>query len=150
MQDRIVVQTEDFDVQQEYQALIENDQSAGAALMFVGRVRDMNEGDQVKTLHLEHYPAMTEKALAAIVAEARDRWPLNRVTVIHRFGDLHLTDQIVLVAVSSAHRKACFEAGEFLMDYLKTRAPFWKKEQTPDGERWVDARDTDMKDADRW
>jgi molybdopterin synthase catalytic subunit len=113
-------------------------------------VRDLNEGDAVAQMTLEHYPGMTEKALEQIVAEARDRWDIYDATIIHRVGTLAPTDQIVLVAVSSAHRGEAFKACEFLMDYLKTRAPFWKKEQTAGGSRWVDARFSDDQAADRW
>lgn len=145
----ISVQFEDFSVADEYASLAEGT-DAGAVVTFIGKVRDFNQGDEVTGLSLEHYPGMTEKALGEIVAQARERWPLLKTRVIHRVGDLELGDQIVFVGVSSAHRGAAFQACEFIMDYLKTRAPFWKKEQTPTDSRWVDARETDTSAADRW
>ncbi|MBP8268190.1 MAG: molybdopterin synthase catalytic subunit MoaE, partial [Aeromonas sp.] len=126
-------------------------QDTGAIVSFVGKVRDFNQGEHVKGLALEHYPGMTEKALANIVAEARGRWPLQECTLIHRIGELLLGDQIVLVVVSSAHREAAFEACHFIMDFLKTRAPFWKKELIADGvQRWVEARASDDAALARW
>jgi len=122
----------------------------GAVASFIGVVRDLNEGDHVAEMTLEHYPGMTEKALEKIVAEARSRWDIYDALVVHRIGTLKPGDQIVLVVVTGAHRGEAFEACEFLMDYLKTRAPFWKKERTPDGARWVEARDSDDAAADRW
>ncbi len=145
----IRVQTEDFDVAAEYQAL-SNSSASGAVVMFSGLVRDMNLGDTVGGLFLEHYPGMTEKSLQSIVDEACVRWPLDSVRLIHRVGQMHPGDQIVFVGVSSAHRKAAFEGCEFLMDYLKTQAPFWKRESTSEGDRWVDARDTDKAAVKRW
>ncbi|WP_188013822.1 molybdopterin synthase catalytic subunit MoaE [Photobacterium damselae] len=145
----ISVQFEDFSVTDEYEKLAQGTE-AGAVVTFIGKVRDFNQGDSVTGLSLEHYPGMTEKALSEIVEQARARWPLLQVRVIHRVGDLDLGDQIVFVGVSSAHRGASFEACEFIMDYLKTRAPFWKKEQTPEESRWVDARESDTSAADRW
>ncbi|UKA11019.1 molybdopterin synthase catalytic subunit MoaE [Photobacterium damselae] len=145
----ISVQSEDFSVADEYEKLAQGTE-AGAVVTFIGKVRDFNQGDSVTGLSLEHYPGMTEKALSEIVEQARARWPLLQVRVIHRVGDLDLGDQIVFVGVSSAHRGASFEACEFIMDYLKTRAPFWKKEQTPEENRWVDARESDTSAADRW
>lgn len=145
----ISVQFEDFSVADEYEKLAQGTE-AGAVVTFIGKVRDFNQGDSVTGLSLEHYPGMTEKALSEIVEQARARWPLLQVRVIHRVGDLDLGDQIVFVGVSSAHRGASFEACEFIMDYLKTRAPFWKKEQTPKENRWVDARESDTSAADRW
>lgn len=145
----ISVQFEDFSVADEYEELAQGTE-AGAVVTFIGKVRDFNQGDSVTGLSLEHYPGMTEKALSEIVEQARARWPLLQVRVIHRVGDLDLGDQIVFVGVSSAHRGASFEACEFIMDYLKTRAPFWKKEQTPEENRWVDARESDTSAADRW
>lgn len=126
MDPRVSVQAEDFSVDQEYQGLSEGT-SSGAVVTFIGKVRDMNLGDNVVGLHLEHYPGMTEKSLIDICNQAEDRWPLLGVRVIHRIGDLDIGDQIVFVGVSSAHRGAAFEACEFIMDYLKTKAPFWKK-----------------------
>ncbi|MGF1723321.1 molybdopterin synthase catalytic subunit MoaE [Photobacterium nomapromontoriensis] len=145
----ISVQFEDFSVADEYGLLAEGT-DAGAVVTFIGKVRDFNQGDSVTGLSLEHYPGMTEKSLAEIVEQAKARWPLLKVKVIHRVGDLDLGDQIVFVGVTSAHRGAAFQACEFIMDYLKTQAPFWKKEQTESETRWVDARDTDTSAADRW
>ena len=144
------VQTEDFDVGVEIARLREGDPRIGAVASFVGIVRDLNDGDAVASLTLEHYPGMTEKAVEKIVAEARERWDIYDALVIHRVGKLEPLDQIVLVVVSSAHRGESFKACEFLMDYLKTRAPFWKKELTPEGARWVDARASDDAAAERW
>lgn len=148
--DRIVVQREDFSLADEYARLATRADS-GAIVTFVGKVRDFNQGEEVKGLALEHYPGMTEKALADIVQEARRRWPLQECTLIHRIGELWLGDQIVLVAVSSAHRDAAFDACHFIMDFLKTRAPFWKKELTTEGvQRWVEAKESDNAAAARW
>ncbi|MFM4847573.1 molybdopterin synthase catalytic subunit MoaE [Aeromonas rivipollensis] len=148
--DRILVQRADFSLGEEYERLAARHDS-GAIVTFVGKVRDFNQGEEVKGLSLEHYPGMTEKALADIVTEARGRWPLQECTLIHRIGDLLLGDQIVLVAVSSAHRDAAFEACHFIMDFLKTRAPFWKKELTAEGvQRWVEAKQSDDAAAARW
>lgn len=144
------VQTADFDLGTELTAQRAQDARIGAQVSFLGLVRDMNEGASVAGMTLEHYPGMTEKALEAIVDEAKARWDLYDVLVIHRVGPLKPCDQIVLVAVTSAHRGEAFAACEFVMDYLKTRAPFWKKEDTPDGGRWVDARETDDSAAGRW
>lgn len=149
MDHRVSVQTEDFSVAQEYEALAQGSQ-AGAVVTFVGKVRDMNLGDNVVGLHLEHYPGMTEKSLLEICDMAQERWPLQRVRIIHRIGDMLSGDQIVLVGVSSAHRNAAFTACEFIMDYLKTRAPFWKKELTTEASRWIDSRDSDHQAAQRW
>ncbi|WP_318503844.1 molybdopterin synthase catalytic subunit MoaE [Photobacterium leiognathi] len=145
----ISVQFDDFSVADEYAKLSEGTE-AGAVVTFIGKVRDFNQGDAVTGLSLEHYPGMTEKSLQEIVDQANQRWPLLKTRVIHRVGDLALGDQIVFVGVTSAHRGAAFEACEFIMDYLKTRAPFWKKEQTTEQSRWVDARETDTSAADRW
>src|SRR5512134_4079785 len=144
------VQAEDFDVGAEVAALRRANPKVGAVASFVGVVRDLNEGDSVARLTLEHYPGMTEKAIEAIVAEARSRWDIIDVTVVHRVGELKPTDQIVLVVVAGGHRGEAFAACEFIMDYLKTRAPFWKKEETPGGERWVEARASDDDAAERW
>lgn len=149
MDNRVSVQTEDFSVAQEYEALSQGTH-AGAVVTFIGKVRDMNLGDNVVGLHLEHYPGMTEKSLLEICNMAEERWPLQRVRVIHRVGDMLSGDQIVFVGVTSAHRNAAFEACEFIMDYLKTRAPFWKKELTTQESRWIDSRDSDQKAAQRW
>jgi molybdopterin synthase catalytic subunit len=144
------VQTEDFDIAREIAALRAANPRVGAVASFIGTVRDVNDGNAVAKLTLEHYPGMTEKALEEIVAEARSRWRVIDVTVIHRVGELQPLDQIVLVVVVGEHRGDAFAACEFLMDYLKTRAPFWKKEQTPEGSRWVDARGSDDAAAQRW
>ncbi|MCC7114920.1 MAG: molybdopterin synthase catalytic subunit MoaE [Burkholderiales bacterium] len=144
------VQTAPFDVEAEVAALRGGDARVGAVVTFLGTVRDINDGTAVATLELEHYPGMTEKALEAIVAEAQSRFDVYGVRVVHRVGPLAPTEPIVLVAVTSAHRADAFDACRFVMDFLKTRAPFWKKERTPDGDRWVDARVSDD-DADaRW
>jgi molybdopterin synthase catalytic subunit len=144
------IQTEDFDSGREIAALRAGDARVGAVAAFIGTVRDVNDAAHVSSLTLEHYPGMTEKALEAIVAEARDRFDILDVLVIHRVGTLAPTDQIVLVVVTGAHRGEAFDACRFLMDYLKTRAPFWKKETTPQGARWVDARASDDEAATRW
>jgi len=144
------VQTGDFDLSLEVARLREGDARVGAVVAFVGTVRDLNDGAQVAAMELEHYPGMTEKALDDIAAQAAARWPLFATLVIHRVGPLLPLDQIVLVAVTAAHRGDAFAACEFIMDYLKTEAPFWKKEDTPDGARWVDARVTDDTARARW
>lgn len=144
------VQTEDFDIGAEIAAMRRGNPKVGAVASFMGVVRDLNEGDHVAEMTLEHYPGMTEKALEKIVAEARSRWDIYDALVVHRIGTLKPSDQIVLVVVTGAHRGEAFEACEFLMDYLKTRAPFWKKERTADGARWVEARESDDAAADRW
>lgn len=149
MDTRIAVQGEDFDLNQEYQQLAKGS-AAGAVVTFVGKVRDMNLGDNVIGLSLEHYPGMTEKSLSEICDQAEQRWPLLGIRVIHRIGDLDIGDQIVLVGVASAHRSAAFQACEFIMDYLKTQAPFWKKERTTEQTRWVESRDSDVQAASRW
>ena len=144
------VQTEDFDAGAEIAALRRGNPKVGAVASFVGVVRDVNDGDAISTLTLEHYPGMTEKALEGIVAEAKSRWRIIDVTIVHRVGELKPLDQIVLVVVAGEHRGEAFAACEFIMDYLKTRAPFWKKEQTPQGARWVEARESDDQAAERW
>ena len=144
------VQTADFDIGAEIAGMRRGNPKVGAVASFIGVVRDLNEGDHVAEMTLEHYPGMTEKALEKIVAEARSRWDIYDALVIHRVGTLRPGDQIVLVVVTGSHRGEAFEACEFLMDYLKTRAPFWKKERTADGARWVEARDSDDAAADRW
>ena len=144
------VQREDFDLGAEVAALRAGNPKVGAVAAFVGLVRDLNDGSGVSTLTLEHYPGMTESALEEICAQARSRWDLIDLLVIHRVGELAPTDQIVLVAVTSSHRGEAFAACEFVMDYLKTRAPFWKKERTPQGDRWVEARGSDDEAAARW
>jgi molybdopterin synthase catalytic subunit len=147
---RVRIQEEDFDVSEELASLRAGDARIGAIASFVGIVRDLNDASQVSTLTLEHYPGMTEKALLQIVDDAKQRWDIVDALVVHRVGTLRPTDQIVLVAVASAHRGESFAACQFIMDYLKTRAPFWKKEQTPEGERWVEARASDEDAAARW
>ena len=147
---RVSIQTEDFDLSTEVARLRENDQRVGAVCSFIGTVRDRNDGQSVSTLELEHYPGMTEKSIEAMIDEAFGRFDLFGARVVHRVGFLQPLDQIVLVAVTSAHRGESFKACEFLMDYLKTQAPFWKKEQTPDGARWVDARVSDDAALTRW
>ncbi|MGF1749368.1 MULTISPECIES: molybdopterin synthase catalytic subunit MoaE [Vibrio] len=149
MKPRVTVQADDFNVGEEYDALAQGTAS-GAVVTFVGKVRDMNLGDDVVGLSLEHYPGMTERSLEAICDEAENRWLLNGIRVIHRVGDMDAGDQIVFVGVSSAHRGAAFEACEFVMDYLKTKAPFWKKERTTQSTRWVDSRESDAQAASRW
>jgi molybdopterin synthase catalytic subunit len=144
------IQREDFDVARELERLRGGDARVGAIASFVGLVRDVNEASEVRTMTLEHYPGMTEKALTQIIEEARSRWDIVDALVIHRVGELRPGDQIVLAAVAGAHRGEAFAACEFIMDYLKTRAPFWKKEQTPAGERWVEARPSDEEKASRW
>jgi molybdopterin synthase catalytic subunit len=144
------VQTEDFDVGAEIAAMRKGNAAIGGIASFVGVVRDVNEGDSVSEMRLEHYPGMTEKSIAEIIAQARGRWNVIDALVVHRVGVLRPTDQIVLVIVASAHRGDAFHACEFIMDYLKTRAPFWKKEQTREGARWVDARAADDVSAERW
>ena len=146
---RILVGQDNFHVGEEYQWLAECDDD-GAVVTFTGKVRNHNLGDKVSGLTLEHYPGMTEKALMEIVSEARSRWPLQRVTVIHRVGELHAGAQIVFVGVSAAHRNAAFDAAQFIMDFLKTRAPFWKREATEEGGRWVEAKESDDHAAGRW
>jgi molybdopterin synthase catalytic subunit len=146
----IRIQEHDFDLSAEITALRKGDPRVGAVVTFLGTVRDMNDGSQVKGMTLEHYPGMTEKALEEIITQAKSRWDIYNTLVIHRIGQLLPEDQIVLVAVTSAHRGEAFAACEFIMDYLKTAAPFWKKEDTPEGARWVDARVTDDAAMARW
>ena len=149
-QPSVSIQTQDFDLGAEVAALRAGDAGVGAVCAFVGTVRDRSEGSSVSSMELEHYPGMTEKAIEAMIDEARRRFDILGVRVIHRVGLLQPQDQIVLVAVTSAHRGESFQACEFLMDYLKTQAPFWKKEQTPEGARWVDARVSDDAALARW
>ena len=147
---RVSIQTADFDLSAEVAALREGDGGVGAVCSFVGTVRNRNAGDEVASMELEHYPGMTEKSIEAMVDAAHARFDIHAARVIHRVGLLAPGAQIVLVAVSSAHRGESFQACEFLMDYLKTQAPFWKKEQTPGGGRWVDARSSDDAALARW
>lgn len=144
------IQSGDFDISAEIARLRAADARIGAVASFIGCVRDVNDGDTVAEMTLEHYPGMTEKSIEAIIEEARGRWRIFDGLVIHRVGTLRPLDQIVLVVVTSAHRGDAFAACEFIMDYLKTRAPFWKKEITPAGARWVEARATDDAAAERW
>jgi len=147
------VQSEDFDPGKEMEALSKANHAIGALCSFVGLVRDMHAGQdtrEISSMTLEHYPGMTEKELARIEAKARERWPLEGCLIIHRYGKLNPGDRIVLVVTASSHRQAAFESAEFLMDWLKTKAPFWKLEETPDGGDWVDARETDNAAAARW
>lgn len=146
---QIAVQEEPFDQNEIYRWLSEQN-SVGAIVIFVGKVRDLNLGDEVSSLYLEHYPAMTKKALNEIVTQAKARWDIQRVSVIHRVGLLQTGDEIVLVGVSSAHRGDAYQANEFIMDFLKSRAPFWKKERTNKGERWIESRDSDQEALERW
>ena len=146
----VKVQQADFDVGGEIAALRQGNPRVGAVASFMGCVRDLNEGDSVGLMYLEHYPGMTEKSLEKIAADAQARWNIFDTLIIHRVGELAPLDQIVLVAVTSAHRGEAFAACEFIMDFLKTQAPFWKREATAQGERWVDARESDTQAAARW
>ncbi|WP_109427921.1 molybdopterin synthase catalytic subunit MoaE [Aggregatibacter kilianii] len=146
---QISVQEQTFDQNAVYRWLSEEN-SVGASVIFVGKVRDLNLGDEVSSLYLEHYPAMTHKALLDIAQQAKERWDLQKISIIHRVGQLNTGDEIVLVGTSSAHRGDAYHANEFIMDYLKTKAPFWKKEQTTKGERWIEGRDSDYAAADKW
>ncbi len=147
---RVTIQSADFNLADEVAALRAHDKRVGAVCSFVGTVRDRNEGATVSTLELEHYPGMTEKSIESMIDEAQRRFDIYAARVVHRIGLLQPLDQIVLVAVTSAHRGQSFQACEFIMDYLKTQAPFWKKEQTPEGARWVDARVADDTALARW
>jgi len=146
----VSIQTQDFDVSQELAALRAGDARVGAVCSFLGTVRERNDGSSVASMELEHYPGMTEKSISTMMDEAKKRFDIYAARVIHRVGLLHPEDQIVFVAVTSAHRGESFKACEFLMDYLKTQAPFWKKEVTPEGARWVDARVSDDQALARW
>lgn len=150
MASRVSIQTQDFDVAAEIAALRAQDKRVGAVCTFIGTVRDRNDGQAVSTMELEHYPGMTEKSIEAMIDDAFKRFDIYAARVIHRVGPLQPLDQIVLVVVTSAHRGESFQACEFLMDYLKTQAPFWKKEQTPEGARWVDARVSDDAALAKW
>ncbi len=147
---RIRVQADPFDTGREIERLHEDAPGVGAVASFLGVVRDENDERAVGSMVLEHYPGMTERAIERIVREARSRWPLAAATVIHRVGALSPGDPIVLVAAASSHRGAAFQACEFIMDFLKTKAPFWKKESTPAGERWVETRRSDFESVERW
>jgi molybdopterin synthase catalytic subunit len=146
----VAVHPEDFDLGREYSELLADDRSIGAIVGFVGTVRDLNLADDVVALELEHYPGMTEKSLNTILKAAAERWSLQGARIVHRVGKMYPGDQIVLVLTASAHRGDAYEANNFIMDYLKTEAPFWKKEWTPEGPRWIEARDSDDKAAARW
>ena len=146
----VTIQTGAFDIGAVIREVCAHNPKIGAVASFTGIMRDLNEGDRVERMTLEHYPGMTERAIGEIVEQARERWQLIDVRVIHRVGELEPTDPIVLVVTASSHRGDAFAACEFIMDYLKTRAPFWKKEETPEGERWVDSRESDHAAADRW
>jgi molybdopterin synthase catalytic subunit len=147
---KISIQVEDFDVSTEVALLRKDHPEIGGINVFIGTVRDTHLGDQVNAMELEHYPGMTEKSLAKIIEQAKNRWEIINCTIIHRVGKLLPSDQIVLVAVASSHRGAAYAASEFMMDYLKTSAPFWKKEHTPNGARWVDARTSDEERLKKW
>ena len=146
----IKIQSEDFDVGAEIGHLSNGDTGIGGLACFVGMVRDIADGEQISSMTLEHYPGMTERQLAKIEADARARWQLGEVLIIHRYGELAPGDRIVLVATTSAHRDAALESCHFLIDWLKTKAPFWKLENTESGERWVEARETDTVAEQRW
>lgn len=146
----VQVQTELFDLGELTRSLHAEDLGVGAVATFVGYVRDLNQGDQVSELFLEHYPGMTERSLQQIIDQAHQRWPLQRVTIVHRVGALKVGEPIVFVGVASEHRQEAFDACNFLMDYLKTRAPFWKREHTPSEERWVEGRESDQLAVNRW
>ena len=150
MMERVSIQTRDFNLSEEIETLRKNDKRVGAICSFIGTVRDRNDGLNVSSMELEHYPGMTEKAIEAMIVEACLRFDIFGARVVHRVGLLQPLDQVVMVAVTSTHRGESFKACEFLMDYLKTQAPFWKKEQTPEGARWVDARVTDDAALARW
>ena len=146
----ISIQTADFSLSDEVYRLEKDNTEDGAVVTFTGRVRNINEGKAVTSLTLEHYPGMTEKSLSKIIKQAKERWFIGRVKVIHRIGELFIGDQIVFVGVTSKHRQDAFAANEFIMDYLKVKAPFWKKEVTEDGTKWLDAKSSDKNKADIW
>lgn len=146
----IRVQEQDFNLADEYHALIAGNTSDGAVVTFCGLVRDMNLEQSVTSLFLEHYPVMTEKSLENIALQAKEKWPLGRVRIIHRVGELLVSEQIVFVGVTSPHRLAAFQGAEFIMDYLKTQAPFWKKETSKSGKYWVESKQSDTQKAKSW
>lgn len=146
----ISVQSDDFDFAHEYQKLRDSNNSDGAIVTFVGLVRDTNLQQSVSGLFLEHYPAMTEKVLQGIVKQAKAKWQLGSVSIIHRIGQLHVSEQIVFVGVTSEHRQSAYHANEFIMDYLKTQAPFWKKETTAQGDKWIEAKASDVEKSQGW
>ncbi|GAA6152384.1 molybdopterin synthase catalytic subunit MoaE [Pseudoteredinibacter isoporae] len=147
---QLSIQTDDFNIEDEYQYLRQGNSDSGAVVTFLGQVRDFNQGEAVSQLELEHYPGMTESVLKKLLEEADKRWAIDRAKIIHRVGPLNASDKIVWVAVASAHRGDAFHACEFLIDALKTQAPFWKKERSATGERWLDARDSDQDKAQQW
>lgn len=147
---RIQIQPDDFDLAQEYQQIRQQNPRCGAIVSFTGLVRDFNAQGEVKSIFLEHYPAMTEKVLQSLAERATARWTLGAITIIHRIGLLNSCEQIVLVLVAATHRAEAFAAAEYLMDFLKTEAPFWKREDTPDGKNWVEAKLTDQRARGRW
>ncbi len=146
----VTVQHNDFDLKAEHAKLVAADHGVGAVVAFIGMVRDLNLADDVVALELEHYPGMTEKTLMNIVAQAQQRWSLQAARIVHRVGKMYPGDQIVMVLTASAHRQDAYEANTFMMDFLKTEAPFWKKEWTPEGPRWIEARSTDDAAAAKW
>jgi molybdopterin synthase catalytic subunit len=147
---KISIQTQDYNLADEVALLEKNNDIDGAVVTFTGRVRNKNEGLQVSGLFLEHYAGMTEKSLEKIIIQAQERWQIGRVSVIHRIGQLAIGEQIVFVGVTSMHRQDAFAAAEFIMDYLKVQAPFWKKELTEQGEKWLDAKQSDNQQAQQW
>lgn len=146
----VSVQEADFDFKHEHAQLVSGDKGVGAVVAFIGMVRDLNLADDVVALELEHYPGMTEKSLMRIAEQAVQRWSLQAARIVHRIGKMYPGDQIVMVLTASAHRGDAYEANQFMMDYLKTEAPFWKKEWTPEGPRWIEARDSDDHAAEKW
>ena len=146
----VSVQEADFDFKHEHTLLVSGDKGVGAVVAFIGMVRDLNLAEDVVALELEHYPGMTEKSLLRIAEQAAQRWSLQAARIVHRVGKMYHGDQIVMVLTASAHRGDAYEANQFMMDYLKTEAPFWKKEWTPEGPRWIEARDSDDHAASKW
>jgi molybdopterin synthase catalytic subunit len=146
----VSVQEADFDFKHEHTLLVSGDKGVGAVVAFIGMVRDLNLAEDVVALELEHYPGMTEKSLLRIAKQAAQRWSLQAARIVHRVGKMYPGDQIVMVLTASAHRGDAYEANQFMMDYLKTEAPFWKKEWTPEGPRWIEARDSDDHAASKW
>ncbi|HIM58041.1 MAG TPA: molybdenum cofactor biosynthesis protein MoaE [Gammaproteobacteria bacterium] len=147
--DKIIIQQQDFDLTTEISLAKGNDSNIGAVVSFVGSVRDLDD-ESITRMTLEHYPKMTQKALVSIATQAHERWKIGNITIIHRVGDLLVNDQIVLVITTSKHRKSAFESCEFIMDYLKTQAPFWKKEHTQSASQWVKSKTTDKDQTDSW
>jgi len=147
--DKIIIQQQDFDLTNEIGLAKGDNSNIGAVVSFVGMVRDL-DNESITKMTLEHYPQMTEKALSSIANQAHERWKIGNITIIHRIGDLMVNDQIVLVITTSKHRKSAFESCEFIMDYLKTQAPFWKKEHTQDSSKWIESRAADEEQSDSW